>query len=163
MSQIASRLSSRLAHKKEAEIFLLNAFTSRYETTEGQIEILSWFRHIDSGMFRRTSGLAKPEEDIISKSMIPLLPYANALGYKLIKDSKTGESVLIKCDFKWVIKLNDGEELLLINHQYYRDIKVENDNEKGFMVNPSVIALLLADKYGEGMKNQLSLLFKKVE
>jgi len=94
--QLAGRCYATLGKTEEAEIALRDAFCSE-ATTEEQIDILSWIKHLERGTFRED--LAKPEDVITTRMMLPLRPYAAALGYALTTDKQSGKAMLVRNDY----------------------------------------------------------------
>ena len=109
---------------------------------------------IEHGHFYYDSGLVKPGEVIATRMMLPLIPYAAALGYELRKDKQSGEAMLVRDDYQWVV--TPGEHTLSVCGTPYEDIRVEIGREGEFRVSLSVIAMLIAERYGEDMARYLS-------
>jgi len=159
--QLAGRSYASLNKVNSAEEMYRAAFCSPGVTSESQLDILSWIKLLEMGTFYGESGLVKPGKDVTTKVMLPLLPYARALGYKMTKDEKTGESVLIKGDYQWIIK--PGEDPLLVCGTLCKNMRVELDKDGGFRVSPSVIAMLMAERYGKDMARQLSFMLTRAK
>ncbi len=150
----ARRLSGRwyatLGKSIIAEEKFRSAFCSASATSEDQMRLLSWINNLYPNSFYSESDLAKQGYNIIdTRVMLPLLPYAHALGYELIKDRISNQLFVKKGDFKWLVKI--GEERLPVCGILYEKMIVTVDNEGGYMVSPSVITMLMAERYGKDM------------
>lgn len=161
--QYAGRCYANLNQIENAEEKFRAAFCSPGASTELQMEIISWLVFLEEGKFYVWSKLAKPCEKVTNKVMLPLLPYANALGYQVMKDEKTGESFIIKGDYKCVIKKGEVSLLNCKDETHYEYIRIEQDKDGSFLVSTSVIAMLMAERYGRGMGKIMSYMMTKVE
>ena len=142
--QLAGRCYATLGQTAEAEIAFRDVFCSG-ATTEMQIKMLAWIEHLESGMFYEESGLAQPGEMMARNVMLPLLPYARALGYELRQDTGTGESVVTNGDYHWVIQPGDRHDTIC--GILYEDLRVEMDTAGDFRVSPAVIVMLMEERF----------------
>ncbi|MHB1456234.1 MAG: tetratricopeptide repeat protein [Armatimonadota bacterium] len=140
--RIAGRAFAEIGDNEKATALMIASFTSKDSTEQDHMEILSWIRFIENGMYHSVSGTVKYASDYTV--WVPLESFASLIGYMV---KTPGESIyLFYANLVAVLDASKGT--LSINDNEPVKVRVRIDGGR-VLVAPEVIGRLMAAKYGE--------------
>ncbi|MHB1000141.1 MAG: stalk domain-containing protein [Armatimonadota bacterium] len=155
-ARLAGRVSAKIGENDKAVKYLVESFTSKDATDEDRLESLSWMNHVDTGLFQSEFSFDKviPGGDVL----MPLKESASALGFITKWDPTKKVASVFSGKIRGV--LDPGKGTVKINGDQVAQAKCSEKNGDVY-VSPNVIARLMAEKYGERMKNSVNSMFDK--
>lgn len=140
--RIAGRTFAKIGDNEKATALMIASFTSKDSTEQDRLEILSWLKHIESGMFHRESGIVKYASDYIV--WVPFESFTSSMGYMV----KAPSEPIYLFYANLVAVLDASKGTLTINDNEPVKVRVRINGGR-VLVAPEVIGRLMAAKYGK--------------
>ena len=138
----AGRAFAEIGDNEKTTALMIASFTSKDSTEQDHMEILSWIRFIENGMYHTVSGIVKYESDYTV--WVPFESFATSIGY-MVK-APGGPVSLFYANLVAVLDASKGT--LTINDNEPVNVRVRIDGGR-VLVAPAVIGRLMAAKYGK--------------
>jgi hypothetical protein len=147
-TEAAAKDLAKLGRSAEAQALLEDAFVWPSTTDDDRARLLAWMKHIETGYFWRSGGLAG--EEPTAQLSVPLREFAEALRFSANWDART--STVTVSSRRMKASLHPGESDIIVNGLRRVDVRTCLKDDRT-LVSPSVIATLMAAHYGKGMEN----------
>lgn len=130
---------------------LQEALSHPAATDEDRVQALSWLQLLQEGYWQTGRREAQTE----AKIRIPIRPFAKALGLFVSWDQKSGKATIRNRGTEMI--LLPKEDCVILNGMVTSSVPMSLD-EGQTKVPPQIMASLMADYYGAGMRDALSRL-----
>jgi len=141
--RVSARAFAKVGDTARAEALFEEAFTLPAATDADRLEVLSWLKDLEGGLFHHDSGLARQMK--LTRLRLPLRRFAEAMGLLVEWDPEKQYAKVTGRGVKAVVW--PGEHPMLISGGYRTDVTVSVRNGR-VLVSRSVIEALMAAQLG---------------
>ncbi len=154
--RLAARCFAKLGDVATAQALLEEAFLSPAATDDDRTRALAWLGYLEEKGFERVSGIVSATAPLA----LPLRRFAEAVGFSVDWASATKTVVVSSSKVRSTFRA--GDQSILLNGTPRTRTGLRTSLKDGrIYVSPSVIATLMAEKYGQGIANAFPNLIAK--